>query len=259
MSVDWNAESYHKVSEPQLKWGLELLSTLELRGDETVLDAGCGSGRLTAHLFGKLPRGSVIALDVSKQMLEVARRELAPFGDRVRFVDADLLSLPRALDRSADVVFSAATFHWVLDHHALFRELARVLKPGGRLRAQCGGLGNLQGFMALTAEVAKRPEYARYFDGFVYPAHYAGVDPTVAALEQAGFHPPRVWLTPKPTRFETRSQFETFTSSVVLRHPLARLPEALRADFTSAVAELSERGQMPLTLDYVRLDLDTVL
>jgi len=257
--VDWNAEKYHRVSEPQLRWGLQVLDTLTLRGNETVLDAGCGSGRLTAHLFDKLPTGRVVALDVSAQMLSVARRELASFGSRVDFIEADLLALPPVLNQSLDVVFSAATFHWVLDHHALFLGLAAVLKPGGRLRSQCGGHGNLAGFTELYTEVAKSFEYARYFEGFVYPAHYAEVGHTLEGLTAAGFVAPKAWLTPAPTPFENRAAFEAFISSVVLRHPLARLPEALRQGFVTEVADLSEKTATPLSLDYVRLDIDATL
>ncbi len=254
-SPDWNGESYHRVSEPQLKWGLAVLDSLPLEGSETVLDAGCGSGRLTAHLVERLPRGKVIALDVSRSMLEVAQRELSRFGPRVELLAADLLALPPRLDGALDVVFSAATFHWVLDHAALFRGLARALKPGGRLRSQCGGTGNLAAFSRLTMEVAQGADYARYFEGFTYPAYYAGVEETRARLEAASFSAPRVWLTPAPTPFATPQDFAAFASSVVLRHPLARLPEALRPGFLEAVVHRSQQSSAPLTLDYVRLDI----
>src|SRR5207237_182759 len=126
-------------------------------------DAGCGSGRLTAELIGRLPHGHVIALDASEAMLEVARRELARFGARVSFMHADLGAL--ALDAHADLVFSNATLHWVKDHAAMFRGIFGALKPGGRLHAQCGGFGNLERHLSSALRLAgiERPEYPTYF------------------------------------------------------------------------------------------------
>ncbi len=259
MAVDWNAELYHRVSEPQLKWGLAVLDSLSLKGDETALDAGCGSGRLTAHLLERLPQGQVVALDLSEKMLEVAGRQLAPFGQRVELLQADLLELPERLDGRFDLVFSTATFHWVLEHRALFRGLARVLKPGGRLRAQYGGEGNLRAFLDLVRELSEHSDYQRFLEGFVYPARFFGIDETRAALDAAGFREARVWLTPAPTPFSSADDFVAFTSSVVLRHVLALLPEALRPGFTARVTELSQRSATPLTLDYVRLEVEAVL
>ncbi len=141
MSRDWDAATYHRISEPQVTWGRRVLDRLPLRGDETVLDAGCGTGRLTAELLERLPRGRVLALDNSPAMLAAAREYLAPrFGDRVSFVLADLQELAdRPLPEPVDAIFSTAAFHWVLDHPRLFRGLYRALRPGGRLVAQCGG------------------------------------------------------------------------------------------------------------------------
>ena len=159
-SREWNAAEYHRLSAPQFQWGQRVLGELRLRGDECLLDAGCGTGKLTRILLQNLPRGSVVGLDVSRNMVLHARKNLQPdFGDRVRFVAADLVALP--FRNCFDGVFSTASFHWVLDHNALFRNLHGALRPGGWLHAQCGGGPNLarlrQRVRALsqTAELCK--------------------------------------------------------------------------------------------------------
>ena len=142
MTREWDATSYHKVSGPQTGWGQMVLARLDLAGDERAIDAGCGSGRLTAELAERLPHGQVVALDRSWNMLQTARANLRPaYGSRVRFVQVSLPALP--FEECADVVFSTATFHWVPDHPALFSNIFTALRPGGRLHAQCGGGPNL--------------------------------------------------------------------------------------------------------------------
>src|SRR5262245_61571899 len=136
---EWNASVYHEISRPQQVSGARVLERLALAGDERVLDAGCGTGRLTARLPARLPRGRLYCIDRSANMLVVARAHLRDEGfGHARFVHADLSRIPLAT-LSLDVVFSTAAFHWVVDHDALFGELARVLRPGGRVVAQCGG------------------------------------------------------------------------------------------------------------------------
>src|SRR6188508_1263765 len=119
---EWNADAYHRVSDPQLMWGLKVLDRLPLEGDELVIDVGCGTGRLTAHLLERLPAGRVIGADLSRNMVTAAREYLAPrFGPRIHVVQCDATALPVAA--RADAIFSTASFHWVLDHPALFRSL----------------------------------------------------------------------------------------------------------------------------------------
>ncbi|HEX5148335.1 MAG TPA: class I SAM-dependent methyltransferase, partial [Candidatus Limnocylindrales bacterium] len=124
---DWDARTYDRVAEPQTRWGRAVLDRLPLVGDERVLDAGCGSGRVTELLAARLPRGHVVALDASAAMIETARERLAPLAERVEFVVADL-GLPLPLAEPVDAVLSTATFHWVPDHDALFANLAAVLR-----------------------------------------------------------------------------------------------------------------------------------
>jgi len=246
-TVDWNADSYHKVSEPQLRWGLEVMSNLQLNGDEHVVDAGCGTGRLTAHLLQRLPRGRVTGLDVSEPMLEKARAELGP---NVALHAVDLGSLTVALD--ADVVFSTATFHWIPDHDALFKGLAGLLKPGGRLHAQCGGLGNLQGFLRLASEIANTAPYSEFVGGFAYPTYFADPKDELPRLAAAGFVDAKAWLKDAPTPFKTADDFRAFVSTVVLRHALALLPHDLGQRFLDEVVQHSAPA---FSLDYVRLEL----
>jgi trans-aconitate 2-methyltransferase len=131
--MEWDAARYDKVSTPQARWGRVVLERLELAGDETVLDAGCGTGRVTEELLKALPEGHVVALDASAPMIEQAKSRLAGAAGRVSFLHVDLLDLgPAVLDGAGplDAVFSTATFHWVTDHERLFANIRSVLRPG---------------------------------------------------------------------------------------------------------------------------------
>lgn len=219
-----------------------MLDSLELNGDETVIDAGCGTGRLTAKLLERLPRGKVIALDQSEAMLDKARAELEPFGARVAFQRADLSDLQ--LDGVADVIFSTATFHWVKDHDALFRGLYRALKPGGRLHAQCGGKGNLERHLKLALDLAK-------LGPIEYPTFFADADGSVQRLRAAGFSDANAWLKDAPTPFPDSLTFRTFIAHVTLRTVVGTLGDGADA-FLDRVVKASAPSY---ALDYVRLEL----
>jgi trans-aconitate 2-methyltransferase len=240
---DWDAATYDRVAEPQTRWGGVVLDRLTLGGDETVLDAGCGSGRITEQLAERLPRGRVIALDASPSMIAEARRRLHRFGDRAELLVADLgrpFGLPGGV--LADAILSTATFHWVPDHDALFRNLAAVLRLGGELVAQCGGAGNIASVKAVLATIG---------DGWTGDAHYETAEATADRLRAAGFVDIRTWLHPEPTRFEPGEQLETFLRTVILGQHVDRLPPAEREGFVHAVAM---RLPEPV-IDYVRLNI----
>src|SRR4051812_25106255 len=172
-STSWDASTYDRVSDVQQAWAQSVLARLPLRGDETVLDAGCGSGAVTRRLLDRLPRGHVIAVDASEEMVAHAR---AALGERATVFAADLATL--RLDAPVGAVFSNAVFHWVLDHDALFRSLFAALRPGGRLVAQCGGAGNLQAFHAMARTVGAEPPFAEHLARMPQTSHFAGVAET---------------------------------------------------------------------------------
>jgi trans-aconitate 2-methyltransferase len=241
---DWDASTYHRISEPHQVWARQLFERLALQGDEVVLDAGCGSGRVTEMLVDLVPEGRVYAVDVAPSMVEHTRELL---GDRVIASQQELTEL--SLPEPVDAIFSSATFHWIPDHARLFAALAAVLKPGGRIVAQCGGYGNIDSFRTIADDVARTGEFAPYFADWSGPWNYARADLTAERLEAAGFVDVQTWLEPSPA---TIDDAESFVRTVCLLRHLDRLPEDLHTSFIRAVLA---RASTPLVLDYVRLNM----
>ena len=242
---EWDAQTYDEVSDPQFEWGVEVLERLELRGDETVVDASAGSGRVTEELVDRLPEGRVIAVDGSEAMIEKAKERL---GDRADYLVSDLVELE--LPEPVDMVFSTATFHWIGDHDRLFRQMRRVLRPGGRLVAQCGGKGNVARHTEAIAAVAADSEYGQHLSESEGLWNFASPEETEPRLDAAGFTGVRCWLQPKPAQPARPLEF---VSTVTLGPILDQLPEEKRQPFAEAV--LAEHGE-PFVLDYVRLNIE---
>jgi trans-aconitate 2-methyltransferase len=244
VSRDWDAATYDRVSTPQVEWAGPVLDRLELRGDETVLDAGCGSGRVTKLLIERLPQGKVIAVDSAPAMVAKAREQI---GDRAEVLLQDLEEL--RVPRQVDAVFSNAVFHWVLDHERLFTRLFQALRAGGRLEAQCGGAGNVKTFHDAVSRLADRPPFSSYFEGWSGPWYFADDAGTTKRLERIGFTDVRCWLEDRPV---VPPEPHDYLRTVCLGHHLEHLPDELRETLVGRVVETL--GD-PLTLEYVRLNI----
>lgn len=239
----WDAVTYDRISEPQQSWAADVLARLDgIAQDATVLDVGCGTGRVTEALLERVPRGRVLAIDASPDMVALARKRL---GDRARVWCQDVLDLD--LDAPVDVIFSTATLHWVRDHERLWPQLARALRSGGALEIQCGGAGNVahvrEAIEAVQAQLA--PELAGWS-----PWEFATPEETDERLRRAGFEQIRCWLEQRPTH---PHDLGAFVRTSILAAHLERLPQARREPFAAAVVE---RVRPPL--DYVRLNVSAV-
>lgn len=251
MTADWDAATYHVVSAPQQEWGRRVLDRLALEGSESVADVGCGTGRLTAELLARVPRGRLTAIDRSPAMLSRARQHLR--SPRVAWVRASADALP--FRAAFDVVFSTATFHWVLDHDALFSSLFEALKPGGLLHAQCGGGPNLARLRRRAAHLVTQPPFATHFAGWQEPWQYSDPASTERRLRAAGFRDVSTSLEQAPVRFERPVEFRAFCENVCLHPYLNRLPIDTRASFADELVKLAESDDPSFVLDYWRLNL----
>jgi trans-aconitate 2-methyltransferase len=255
LPLEWDAAEYEAVSGPQTDWGADFLGIfLErwgLRGDETAIDVGCGTGRVTELLLRHLPGGTVLAVDASEYMVEAARKRFE--GDpRVRVEQRDVLRLE--VVEPVDVIFSTATFHWIMDHERLFNHLAKLLKPGGRLVAQCGGTDNIARTLAVAERVMGEDRFKDAFAGWEEGWNFVDPETTKARLEAAGFKEVETWLHEEFTEFASVSELTRFLKTVVLKHHLTFLPEGERHPFARAVAKrLAEEAS--LVVDYVRLNM----
>lgn len=251
--TDWNAGLYHDISFPQQAWGRRVLDRLALAGTERVLDIGCGTGRLTLEIAERVPTGSVVGVDRSAAMLETAASWLRDRSRRTALVLADASALP--FRRVFDAAFSGATFHWIHDHAALFRSIVTALRPGGRLVAQCGGGPNLAVLYGRAGRLMREPRFARYFEEWSEPTHFADVETTRRRLAAAGFVDVDVSLEEAPTRFDGPEQFRDFIANVCLRHQGARLPNAERQSFLRDLTVAAAADSPAFTLDYWRLNI----
>jgi trans-aconitate 2-methyltransferase len=241
---EWDGASYDRISQPLERNGLAVLDRLSLRGDETVLDAGCGSGRVTESLVDRLPGGRVIAVDGSAGMIEAARRRLA---GRAELIVADLTELDLG-GRRVDAVFSTAVFHWIADHDTLFARLHEALRPGGRLVAQCGGEGNTAELVEALSVVGAREPFAPHLEGWS-PWSFAGPEETAGRLRAAGFTDVRTGLVHRPPPYEDRREWLLVNA---LSAHLLRLPDDLHEPYVDEVE--AALGPEPVT--YIRLDID---
>jgi trans-aconitate 2-methyltransferase len=243
MGTPWDARTYDQTSEPQQAWASEVLARLEgVAPDATVIDVGCGTGRVTEALLALVPEGRMLAMDASAEMVSLARARL---GERAEVWCGDVLDLE--LDEPVDAVVSTATLHWVSDPDRLWVRLARALRPGGMLEIQCGGEGNIDGVREVIDAVAR--EIAPELVGWS-PWVFAGAEETERHLREAGFTSARCWLEERPTYPQ---DVNAFVRTSILAAHFERLPEELRERFAAAVVA----GVRP-PLDYVRLNASAV-
>lgn len=259
MGREWNSGAYDRLSQPQLSWGkrvLERVRRLPLRGGERILDAGCGTGRVTAELFRELPASAkVVGVDLSQNQLRLARDKLEPdFPGRLMFVCADIGALP--FTAAFDGIFSTAAFHWVKNHERLFLSLYRVLKPGGWLVAQCGGGPNLAHLRERAQTLQKSSRFSAFFAGWQEPWEFADAETAAQRLRDAGFIEIRTWLENANLALKDREEYREYLATVTLHEHLARIPdERNKEEFLDELARAASLDGC-FAMDYWRLNID---
>jgi trans-aconitate 2-methyltransferase len=254
-NTSWNAEVYERIGTPMRGWAQQVIDGLGLAGDEVVLDAGCGSGSVTFDLLKKLPNGKIYAVDFSEEMIQKLTASVRERGvTNVTAIRASLTDFE--LPEEVDLVFSNAVFHWIPDDDALFSCLLRATKPGGRLRAQCGGGNIFARFMPAVHAVRTAEPFKRWLGDYEDGKKYRSPEQTVASLERAGWTDARASTFEAPVTFEAEDDAVLYLRTIILRDHVARLPAEQQDAYVRAVIrECIARHGPPFTADYVRLDM----
>ena len=257
----WNAAAYAANSVVQQSWARELIAKLKLRGDERILDVGCGDGKVTAEIARALPHGSVVGTDASAEMIAFAREMFPPKKNpnlEFHVMDAREIQFAHQLD----LVFSNAALHWVDDHEAILRGASAALKSGGRLIVSCGGKGNAHDvFLALRPEMRLK-RWCQYFRKMPMPYFFYAPGDYEKWLPKFGFKINQLKLAPKDAVYPGADGFATWLRTTLIPY-VQRVPENLREEFISAVTQRyvakhppDKSGQVHVRM--VRLEIDAV-
>jgi trans-aconitate methyltransferase len=261
MDVQWDAGDYSGNSSGQLRWGLELLDRLSFRGDERVLDVGCGDGRITAEIATRVPKGSVVGVDKSEEMICFAESHFSKQAfPNLTFEVRDACHFN--FRKEFDVVFSNAALHWIRDHSTLLRGIRGCLRPGGRILAQMGGKGNAEGILRVARKVIARKEWCPYFEDFHVPYAFYGLSEYRRWLRAAGLRVDRIELIPKEMFHEGRSGLSGWIRTTWLPYT-RRVPEELRSVFIEQIVDEYVQGRSLgkddiIAVRMVRLEFEAV-
>jgi trans-aconitate 2-methyltransferase len=254
----WDANTYDNISNIQENWANTIIKKREWTGKENLLDAGCGSGRVTKILSEKITDGNIYAIDNDPNMIKKAKETLKDFKN-IKVIESDLLDI-RTLNIPIkfDVIFSNAVLHWVLDHHKVFERFYDLLNPEGQLLIQCGGHGNLQKTLSIFDSVKDLPKFSEYFSQWKLDRNYAKPEETDKILKEIGYKDINVYLTEAPAIFNSKNEYSIYLRTVDLRPYLKYLPsEQVQNDFTNTVLLFMEKHHPNLCwkLDYMRLTI----
>jgi len=198
MSGQWNADEYAAHSKGQAVWAQELIEKIRLKGNESILDIGCGDGKIT-NALSYLTSGEVVGIDFSHEMIAYAK---ATFSKPL-FMQMDAQALN--FNKRFDVVFFNAALHWAKDHKAILQGISKALKPEGRAILQMGGAGNGEKVFEALHNIL--PDYAAYFEGFEMPYTFHSDTTYEVLLNEIGFSSYNAHLVFKDMVHEDRKAF----------------------------------------------------
>ena len=189
MSFEFDAEKYKKASAHQKQWGKKLIAELDLKGNERILDLGCGDGGITAQLAELVPNGLTVGIDASQSMIESAQKNYKAENMRFDLMDINTINF----EDEFDVAFSNATLHWVKDHEKLLTDIFKSLKANGIVRFQFAADGNCSHFFKIINEIMAEKKYAEYFNDFEWPWYMPTIDKYEKGLKKFPFREAKVW------------------------------------------------------------------
>ena len=257
----WDAEDYAKHSSAQLGWARELISKLNLNGDENILDIGCGDGKVTAEIAANVPNGSVVGVDNSESMIDLAETNYpATKYPNLSFQLADAQKLP--FEQKFEVVFSNAALHWVIDHIPVLEGIYKSLRPGGRILLQMGGQGNAASVISVLDEVKAEAEWCSYFKDFEFPYGFHCPKDYKRWLKYSGFNPIRVELFTKDMIHEGRSGLAGWIRTIWLPYT-QRIPKQKREVFVDEIVNRYIQKNPPdsegkIYVKMVRLEVEAI-
>jgi trans-aconitate 2-methyltransferase len=188
MAHEFDGKKYEKASTHQKEWGNRLISEFDLKGNENILDLGCGDGTITENLSKLVPKGSVLGIDASNGMIDVAKEKE---NDNLKFILMDINHIQ--LQEKFDLIFSNATLHWIKDHKKLWGSIGKMLNPSSIIRFNFAADGNCTHFFKVIKKTIVLEEYKEYFSNFDWPWYMPTLDEYKNIIKDYSLSETKVW------------------------------------------------------------------
>ena len=202
----WKGDQYAKNSESQKSSAEDFLQGLEFKGNEVILDVGCGDGRITAAMAKAVPDGEVVGVDISSSMIQMAKTAF-PFTKNLSFQIEDAAKLK--FEEQFDVIISFTVMQWVLEQSEALACFEKALKPGGKVWIQMP-TGLPYAMKEALKETISSPKWRGYFTGFSAPWRFYQKEEYRALLMDAKLKPTRMDVITKHELFPSRAAFHGF-------------------------------------------------
>ena len=232
--TEWKASEYERISDLQRSMAEEVLALLDLKGDERILDVGCGNGRTSSEIAARVPQGSVVGVDFSSNMVAFANSQHAASHPSLKFQAADARHLPFVSE--FDLVVSFNALHWVPEQSLALQSIHAALKPGGRAQLRLVPKGKRKSLEDVLEETRLSPRWHEYFETFHDPYLHLTSEQYATLAERIGFEVGKLHISDKAWDFESREAFFAF-GSVTFVEWTQHLPESSRKDFINDVLD----------------------
>lgn len=231
MTYEFNGKKYSEASTHQKEWGNKIINELKLKGDESILDLGCGDGALTENICNVVQNGDVLGIDASKSMIETAR-DLECANLKFELMDINNIKLEQVFD----LIFSNAALHWIKNHRKLLNSCSKLLKKNGIIRFNFAGDGNCSNFFGVVQEVIKEDKYQKFFKDFSWPWYMPTIDEYKELVSQIGeFENIEVWGENVDRYFKNKEAMIKWIDQPSLVPFMTLLPDEIKETFRETV------------------------
>lgn len=231
-TFEFSGDQYKKASKHQKEWGNTLISELKLKGDEEILDLGCGDGVLTEQLSLLVPNGRVVGVDASLGMIQTAEKCAK---NNLEFVYRDINTMN--YKNEFDIVFSNAALHWIKDHHQLLKNSFTALKSHGAILWDFAGNGNCSNFFEVVRQKMNDSKYNEFFCNFEWPWFMPSKVYYEELAESIGFSKVEVTEVNRDRYFEDADEMIKWIDQPSLVPFLKYVPDDKKKNFREEVVE----------------------
>lgn len=240
-TFEFDGDKYEKASKHQKEWGNSLISELSLRGNEAILDLGCGDGILTEQLAQLVPNGTVLGIDASAGMIATAQKR---GKNNLAFIQMDINTMH--FQNKFDVIFSNAALHWIKDHKTLLQNTVNALKNGGTILWDFAGDGNCSNFFAVMREKMQSGKYKKYFSHFEWPWYMPAKKDYAQAVADAGFANYNITEVNRDRFFSSADEMIKWIDQPSIVPFIRMIPNEIKAEFREEVIHtMLERTRQP--------------